>query len=476
MEVLSLVGKKPRRMAARTAARKTFTTYDVYQSPGYYRRDDERHTANPADDGGLGDLPYSMGDVLESMVRTVRWTIDYDGGGGGGSTSREEKEPNLRLDFPYTINGETSWLLGISKALSPTATFEVDSKSRLYAPIFIDEESREFAKEGFTVETSCIRNRDYPQFICSVRNAQTLGEDDLTRLKEMESRAENCPTEESIRELRDEIGKEMTEANRDFMVARKMGGPEGKGLTEEEFDKFENLERLAVAYSNQKPEAEEGNPESARIFPIETFIPKEEDRLFLGRIIDFKTHPALIKHQLALFSLNTEKMIAMGENVVKVAALAHNAICYVHPRHDGNGRTARLACNFLLVSHGLWPICNSPEYYEAVTDDMKRTVRRDEMTDEDSPFGMNVINMIAFISAFQFSKPCYECGKVGCTLTCGSCKYVSYCSKECQSKNWKDHKPFCNFVKGEMAAHFKANAKKILQEAVGDAVRTRRQS
>lgn len=456
-------------MADLTTSKTTFTTYDVYQSPGYYLREDERHIANPKDEGGLGDLPYSMRDVLKSMVQTVRWTVDYDE--EGGDATPKEKKPNLQLSFPYRINGETSWLLGISKILSiEGVTQEVDSKSRIYAPVLIDEDSREYAKEGFTVELPCIRSPDYPQFLCTVKNAGTISDEDLKQLGEMELLAEKCHTEESINELRKEIGEKIVEANRDFMVIKKMGGPEEKGLTEEEFEKFLRLRRMASAYSKQKPEVGEGEDENTvGIWPIERFIPEEEDRLFLGRILDFKTHPTLIKHQLALFGQQTKEMIAGGENIVKVAALAHNAVCYVHPRYDGNGRSARLACNFLLVSHGLWPICNSPGYYEAVTEDMKCTVRKDEMMDEDNPFGMNVINMITFICAFQFSKPCYECGTVRCTLMCGSCKYVNYCSKECQSKNWKDHKPFCNFVKGKMVAYFKENARKILQEAASTA-------
>ena len=31
-------------------------------------------------------------------------------------------------------------------------------------------------------------------------------------------------------------------------------------------------------------------------------------------------------------------------------------------------------------------------------------------------------------------------------LKCGRCKVVSYCSKECQREDWKDHKAFCNLM------------------------------
>jgi MYND finger len=31
---------------------------------------------------------------------------------------------------------------------------------------------------------------------------------------------------------------------------------------------------------------------------------------------------------------------------------------------------------------------------------------------------------------------------------CNGCMLVDYCSKECQKKNWRKHKPFCNMVQG----------------------------
>ena len=41
-----------------------------------------------------------------------------------------------------------------------------------------------------------------------------------------------------------------------------------------------------------------------------------------------------------------------------------------------------------------------------------------------------------------------ECGEDSCKKTggmnCSRCKMVSYCSKECQKKDWKRHKKSCN--------------------------------
>jgi hypothetical protein len=38
---------------------------------------------------------------------------------------------------------------------------------------------------------------------------------------------------------------------------------------------------------------------------------------------------------------------------------------------------------------------------------------------------------------------CVLCGSNGPTKKCGQCKKVSYCGRECQRKDWKQHKPKC---------------------------------
>ena len=48
-------------------------------------------------------------------------------------------------------------------------------------------------------------------------------------------------------------------------------------------------------------------------------------------------------------------------------------------------------------------------------------------------------------------KACKTCGKLNAELskeekklkTCSKCKRVAYCSKECQKKDWEDHKYDC---------------------------------
>ena len=40
--------------------------------------------------------------------------------------------------------------------------------------------------------------------------------------------------------------------------------------------------------------------------------------------------------------------------------------------------------------------------------------------------------------------PCSVCNKTGDTSKCSKCKDISYCGRDCQKKDWKRHKKFCD--------------------------------
>ena len=42
--------------------------------------------------------------------------------------------------------------------------------------------------------------------------------------------------------------------------------------------------------------------------------------------------------------------------MVRLAALAHYKLVYIHPFVDGNGRTSRLLMNLILMQHGFPPV------------------------------------------------------------------------------------------------------------------------
>jgi Fic family protein len=60
------------------------------------------------------------------------------------------------------------------------------------------------------------------------------------------------------------------------------------------------------------------------------------------------------------------------ENPVILAAMAHHEMAKIHPFADGNGRTARLLLNLILLKRG-YPICSikrteQGRYYEAMAE------------------------------------------------------------------------------------------------------------
>ena len=82
------------------------------------------------------------------------------------------------------------------------------------------------------------------------------------------------------------------------------------------------------------------------------------------------------------------------ENPIVLAAVAHHEMAKIHPFADGNGRTARLLLNLILLKKG-YPICSikrteRPRYYEA-------------MSEADSGNYHQIIEMVAESSAELFA-------------------------------------------------------------------------
>ena len=74
-----------------------------------------------------------------------------------------------------------------------------------------------------------------------------------------------------------------------------------------------------------------------------------------------------------LLSKNKDVYLKEFLKVLKLAALVHHGIVWIHPFVDGNGRTARLMTNLVLERYGLWGISaqiereNKEAYFNALT-------------------------------------------------------------------------------------------------------------
>jgi hypothetical protein len=52
-------------------------------------------------------------------------------------------------------------------------------------------------------------------------------------------------------------------------------------------------------------------------------------------------------------------------------------------------------------------------------------------------------NEAAAMTTKPMTNVCKVCSKEVAGKMCGKCKLVAYCSRECQAKDWKDHKKVC---------------------------------
>lgn len=85
---------------------------------------------------------------------------------------------------------------------------------------------------------------------------------------------------------------------------------------------------------------------------------------------DFVPPPPQLVDSLMLEFIEwlNEIMISLDAHPVQIAALAHYKFVYIHPFYDGNGRTARLLMNLILMKSGYPPVIirkeERLEYYE----------------------------------------------------------------------------------------------------------------
>ena len=73
-------------------------------------------------------------------------------------------------------------------------------------------------------------------------------------------------------------------------------------------------------------------------------------------------------------------MVARGERVPDGAFEAHFRLVAIHPFSDGNGLTARLLMNLLLLRGGFPPLAVRPEDRKAYLDALERASLTGDMT------------------------------------------------------------------------------------------------
>jgi len=111
---------------------------------------------------------------------------------------------------------------------------------------------------------------------------------------------------------------------------------------------------------------------------IHSLILKEIDSKYSGRYRDIQVRisgsahtppePLLVQESMERFSM--ERLLDTEDHPVIQAAMAHFELVSIHPFVDGNGRTARLLMNLILIKNGYFPTIilknDRKKYYDAL--------------------------------------------------------------------------------------------------------------
>ncbi len=111
---------------------------------------------------------------------------------------------------------------------------------------------------------------------------------------------------------------------------------------------------------------------------IHSLILKEIDSKYSGRYRDIQVRisgsahtppePLLVQESMERFSM--ERLLDTADHPVIQAAMAHFELVSIHPFVDGNGRTARLLMNLILIKNGYFPAIilknDRKKYYDAL--------------------------------------------------------------------------------------------------------------
>lgn len=167
-----------------------------------------------------------------------------------------------------------------------------------------------------------------------------------------------------------------------------------------------------------------------------------EDLSFLSPVMvvtpDADKVPDLLARMLETF----KEKIAHGEDPFNLAAWFHMEFGRTHPFYLGNGRTARIFMNMILMAHGIEPVAvlDEDSYLAAVHASTSKNNNEPlvRFLHERSP------SCRAGVRALVVVQTCASCGKEDAKNKCARCKQVWYCSEACQRADWKaGHKVSC---------------------------------
>ncbi len=193
-------------------------------------------------------------------------------------------------------------------------------------------------------------------------------------------------------------------------------------------------------------------------------------------------NPFTVTAQLALALHITQQSIKRNMNAIfDWAAFLHFSLLKILPFAHGNNRLARFIVHLIIAQKGASPFIFSDKirYIKALKDECTKKINLADLAKPPtSILGFYFIHLFAHTQALlanlsqssqqaindraifkeavkSFSESIREKNLMHCAFcdvdsgkkqlfTCTSCKQLAYCSKDCQKKDWPQHKDRCN--------------------------------
>lgn len=213
-------------------------------------------------------------------------------------------------------------------------------------------------------------------------------------------------------------------------------------------------------------------------------------------LYEYTELPALMSN----FMVQLRAMAEEKGDPIKLAAFAHERITGIHPFLDANGRTARIISFLILMKAHRVPyiMWDFDEFYTQIAESSHQDIRalefylRESVKATEIKRGANCFDLngvpctkpldeeeiktvkelyesinvadreqmkaaLKRIKHYAASKinfmneSCQKCGKEANLKKCSGCKFIRYCSQECQKNDWTRHKLKCSALKQSLS-------------------------
>lgn len=167
---------------------------------------------------------------------------------------------------------------------------------------------------------------------------------------------------------------------------------------------------------------------------------KEEERALLKKYLHIPSKPEEIASEMEAFYKELTQLVQNNGSVFYVTAFIGTKLAEIFPFKSGNGVTTRYFFNLALLAQRKKPIVffDGQSYVNALR------CKEDSLATLKNYLKDQYKLMLERERNHYFENPtfCKICFKAA-WQSCSKCNAIFYCSKECQTENWKEHKQTC---------------------------------